>query len=140
MEPTTTDYGAPAPAGWAPATQPEPRRKVHPIRGFLWGILFGLGLTVVLVVLKVIPLDLLWMLGVLVAGVAFGVIWGLIGPAKRAKEPPPQPVTYAPAPAPPPPPVETSIDGDSEFDSGADSEATLAELASADSDDDTPSN
>ena len=39
--------------------------KRHPIRGILWGFLMGLGLTVVLVVTKVIDLELVPMLSLI---------------------------------------------------------------------------
>ena len=60
-------------------------KKGHPIRGVLWGIMFGLGLAGVLVVTKVIPLDLTQMIVVLAAGIAAGVLWSLFGPAKAPK-------------------------------------------------------
>jgi hypothetical protein len=66
-------------------------KKTHPIRGFLWGILFGLGLAIVLVVTGVIPLDLSQMAIVLVLGVALGVLWSLFGPAKPPRGPAPAP-------------------------------------------------
>ncbi len=60
-------------------------KKGHPIRGVLWGIMFGLGLAGVLVVTKVIPLDLTQMIVVLAVGIAAGVLWSLFGPAKAPK-------------------------------------------------------
>ena len=64
-------------------------KKTHPIRGILWGIMFGLGLTGVLVVTKVISLELSQMIIVLVVGIAAGVLWSLFGPAKAPKGPAP---------------------------------------------------
>jgi hypothetical protein len=65
--------------------------KKHPIRGLLWGLMFGLGLTLLLVVTKVINLDLITMIIVLAAGTLVGVLWGMFGPAKSPKGPPPMP-------------------------------------------------
>ena len=74
-------------------------KQTHPIRGLLWGILFGLGLAVVLVVTSVIPLELSQMAIVAVVGIAIGVAWGLFGPAKAPKGSAPAgvaPTTMAP--------------------------------------------
>ena len=60
-------------------------KKGHPIRGVLWGVMFGLGLAGVLVVTKIIPLDLTQMIVVLALGIATGVLWSLFGPAKAPK-------------------------------------------------------
>ncbi len=51
--------------------------------------MFGLGLTVVLVVTKVISLELSQMIIVLVVGIAAGVLWSLFGPARAPKGPAP---------------------------------------------------
>ncbi len=64
-------------------------KKTHPIRGFLWGIMFGLGLGVVLVVTGVIPLELSQLAIVTIIGSGLGVVWGLFGPAKAPKGPAP---------------------------------------------------
>jgi hypothetical protein len=61
-------------------------KKTHPVRGVLWGLLMGLGLSIVLVLTKVIPLALVPMLIVLVLGTAVGAIWSIFGPAKRPKD------------------------------------------------------
>ena len=60
-------------------------KKTHPIRGILWGLMMGLGLSIVLVLTKVIPLALGPMLIVLVLGTAAGTVWSIFGPAKRPK-------------------------------------------------------
>lgn len=64
-------------------------KKTHPIRGLLWGIMFGLGLAVVLVVTGIIPLELSQLVIVTVVGIGVGVLWGLFGPAKKPKGPAP---------------------------------------------------
>ncbi len=62
-------------------------KKAHPVRGILWGLVFGLGLTVVLVVTTVISLELTQMIVVLAAGTLFGVLWSVFGPAKPPSGP-----------------------------------------------------
>lgn len=66
----------------------QPVRKTHPIRGILWGLMMGFGLSIVLVLTKVIPLELVPMLIVLVLGTVVGTIWSIFGPAKHAKDVP----------------------------------------------------
>ena len=63
-------------------------KKTHPVRGILWGLMMGFGLSIVLVLTKVIPLDLVPMLIVLILGTVVGTIWSLFGPAKHAKDVP----------------------------------------------------
>lgn len=60
-------------------------KKTHPIRGILWGIPFGLGLAVVLVLTKVIPLEQAQVVGVFFLGLLIGLLWSLFGPAKKPK-------------------------------------------------------
>lgn len=72
--------------------------KRHPIRGLLWGILMGFGLTVVLIVTKVIDLQLSTMVIVTAASIVLGVVWGLTAPAKPVKGLPPAHLRRAPAP------------------------------------------
>ena len=63
-------------------------KKTHPIRGILWGLMMGLGLSIVLVLTKVIPLDLVPMLIVLLVGTVLGTLWSIFGPAKSPKDAP----------------------------------------------------
>jgi hypothetical protein len=93
-------------------TTPVAYRKAHPIRGILWGLLMGLGATVVAILLKIIPLDLVWAVLVLAGGILLGTLWSTLGPAKKPKGDPPwhaEKVTHRPdwdagSPAPPAPP------------------------------------
>lgn len=86
-------------------TTPTTVTRRHPIRGLLWGLVFGIGLSAVLVLTTVIELDLVTMIAVAVAATAAGVAWGTFGPAKAPKGPPPTtalaveqvPVTAVPA-------------------------------------------
>jgi hypothetical protein len=96
-------------------------RKAHPIRGILWGLLMGLGATVVAILLKVIPLDLVWAVVVLAGGIVLGALWSTLGPAKKPKGDPPwhaEQVTHRPdwdsgsptPPSPPEPPVAPGLE------------------------------
>ncbi|MGH9134196.1 MAG: hypothetical protein ACRDZZ_09690, partial [Ilumatobacteraceae bacterium] len=92
-------------------------RKPHPIRGILWGLLLGIGAAAMAILLKIIPLELLWAIIVVAAGVVIGILWSTLGPAKKPKTPPPYVVAGRAAPgaatapdmgpvppSPPPPP------------------------------------
>jgi hypothetical protein len=68
-------------------------KKTHPVRGILWGLMMGLGLSIVLVLTKVIPLALGPMLIVLVLGTIVGTLWSIFGPAKRPKDVPSEATT-----------------------------------------------
>lgn len=84
----------PAPAAAVPPT-PMPRtvqaeqdnvitgRETHVVRGVLWGLMLGLGLTIVAVLTTTISLDLTQMIIVLLVGVAIGTLWSLFGPPKK---------------------------------------------------------
>ena len=63
-------------------------KKTHPVRGILWGLMMGLGLSIVLVLTKVIPFALAPMLIVLVLGAVIGTVWSIFGPAKHPKDVP----------------------------------------------------
>ena len=63
-------------------------KKSHPVRGILWGLMMGFGLSIVLVLTKVIPLDLVPMLIALVLGTVAGTLWSIFGPAKHPKDTP----------------------------------------------------
>lgn len=71
--------------------QPAPPtvKRTHPIRGLLWGLMFGVGLTFVLIVTTVISLDVVTMIVVTIVGTAAGLLWSTLGPAKPPKGAPP---------------------------------------------------
>lgn len=102
----------------------EPTLKRHPIRGFFWGLLAGIGVAFILINFAVVALGTLtpWVIALGVA--VLGVIWGLVGPARSigiapvvpsgpAPEPlpnpgpPPTPPASPPTPGPPPTPPPT---------------------------------
>ena len=71
------------------STLPAAYRKLHPIRGVLWGLIMGLGATVVAIVLRVIPLDTVWVVLVMAVAVLLGVLWSILGPPTQPKGDPP---------------------------------------------------
>ena len=60
-------------------------KKTYPLRGVLWGIMFGLGLTFLLVTFSIIRLDLVQMLVTLIVGIVLATTWSIFGPAKKPK-------------------------------------------------------
>jgi len=64
----------------------------HPFRGLLWGLLFGTGLAFVLVFSTLMEFGRTQIAIAILIGAVFGVLWGLFGPARSAKSPPPEPV------------------------------------------------
>ena len=67
--------------------------KRHPIRGFIWGILFGLGLALIAIGQGYAALGTLPPFILVIVGIVVGTVWGLVAPAKKPKgEPPRQPV------------------------------------------------
>ena len=71
----------------------EQHVKRHPIRGFFYGIVFGLGLLLLAVGQGWAALGTLPPFILLIVGIIIGTLWGLFAPAKKPKgEPPRQPV------------------------------------------------
>ncbi len=61
----------------------KPQR--HPVRGFFGGLLFGLGLAMLLFVFGVIPVTAL-LLGILALGFAvLGVVLAYVAPVRRSR-------------------------------------------------------
>lgn len=80
------------------AEQPGTEKVMHPIRGVLWGLLFGIGLAGLLVSLKVVTLDLVMLIVLVLVGVVLGVLWSMFGPARQPRGTPPE---QHPRPQPP---------------------------------------
>ncbi len=107
--------------------------KRHPIRGFFYGIFFGLGLTLIVVGQGLAALGTWPPFIVLVVGIIVGTLWGTFGPAKGPKGPPPAGATLAdepepspgPEPSPEPEPEDAEPGGAPADDAG--DPATLAE-------------
>lgn len=70
--------------------------KRRPIRGALWGLLLGIGVTALLIMYSVIAVGTLTPWVVLLAFIVLGVLWGLFGPAKRTRDLPPSRVHAVP--------------------------------------------
>jgi hypothetical protein len=61
----------------------------HPVRGFFYGILFGLGLAFVAIGQGWAALGTLTPFVIFLVGVVLATAWGFLGPAKPTKGPPP---------------------------------------------------
>ena len=66
---------------------PDGEVKRHPIRGALWGIPMGIGLTFFLIGQKVISLGTWAPFLTFLLGIVLGVAWAMFAPPKKAKEP-----------------------------------------------------
>ena len=78
------------------------RRK--PVRGFLYGIVLGLGLTLIVVGQGIAALGTWPPFLVLIGGIVAGTLWSTVGPAKAPKGPPPAAAELIEEPAPDPEP------------------------------------
>lgn len=58
-----------------------------PIRGFLYGIVFGLGLMLLAVGQGIAALGTWPPFLILIAGIVIGTLWSIFGPAKAPKQP-----------------------------------------------------
>lgn len=74
--------------------------KRHPVRGFLYGVLFGLGLAMIFVGQGWTALGTWGPFVVFVVGLVLATLWGAFGPAKPPKGPEPVPVEAVTAPPP----------------------------------------
>ncbi len=70
--------------------------KKHPIRGFLYGIPFGLGLAMIAIGQKWAALGTWPPFIIFVIGVLASMAWGMFGPAKAPKGDPPNTPADAP--------------------------------------------
>jgi multisubunit Na+/H+ antiporter MnhB subunit len=70
----------------------------HPIRGFIWGLITGAGVALLLMVFSVIPLSIPT-LGIYTGVSALlGALWGSFAPPKKPKGVAPTPPPAAPGP------------------------------------------
>lgn len=58
----------------------------HPIMGFFAGLLFGLGVALMLFMLGVVPMTVMWLAICTVGGIVLGVALAYAVPARRAKD------------------------------------------------------
>ena len=90
--------------------------KRKPIRGFLYGIVLGLGLMMIVVGQGIAALGTWPPFLVFLAGVVIGTLWSTFGPAKAPKGAPPvepeiiEEPTPAPAPVAEEPPATADVD------------------------------
>lgn len=71
----------------------------HPIRGFVWGLITGAGVALLLMVFSVIPLSIPT-LGIYTGvSAVLGALWGSFAPPKKPKGAMPTPPPAAPGPA-----------------------------------------
>jgi hypothetical protein len=78
---STTDFDT--------TTQQEVRK--HPVRGAIWGFFLGLGVAIYLILFAVIAFGEWIPFGLCIAaGIALGILWAYVAPAKQPKEPPPR--------------------------------------------------
>ena len=87
----------------------QPRVRYHPIRGAVYGLLFGLGLALLLMVFKVLALSVPMIIVLGILFLVLGGLWGRFAPPRAAKDPPPTEravarANLADSPNPPPPP------------------------------------
>lgn len=64
-------------------------KKIKPVAGGLWGILFGIGLALLAINFRLISLSMGSALVVVVIGIVLGVVWSIFGPAKAPRGPSP---------------------------------------------------
>ncbi len=65
----------------------------HPVRGLLWGLVFGVGLAFTLVFGTLIVFALQPVLITIVIGTLAGLLWSVVGPPRTPKSPTPIPET-----------------------------------------------
>ena len=59
--------------------------RYHPIRGAVYGLLFGVGLALVLMVFKVLALSVPLILALAVLFLVLGALWGRFAPVRAPK-------------------------------------------------------
>ena len=63
----------------------------HPIRGVLWGLVFGIGLAFVLVFSTIIVFARVPVVITITVGTLAGLLWSVLGPPRTTKSPSPEP-------------------------------------------------
>jgi len=59
--------------------------KRHPIRGFLWGLMTGAGVCLLLMVFSIIPLAIPTLIIYAATSAVLGALWGAFAPPKKPK-------------------------------------------------------
>jgi hypothetical protein len=88
----------------------QPTLKRHPIRGFIWGIVTGLGVGLLLMVLSIVPLSVPMLIAYTGSVAVLGAVWGTFGPAKKPKNQAPSATSTANYPTDGPQPSQPSTD------------------------------
>jgi hypothetical protein len=57
----------------------------HPIRGLLWGVVFGVGLAFLLVFSTIIVFDRVPVAITITVGTLAGLLWSVLGPPRTTK-------------------------------------------------------
>ncbi len=57
--------------------------------GFFAGLFLGLGSALLLFVFGIIPVTIFWLVGLIIVGIAIGIVLGFVAPRKPAKQQPP---------------------------------------------------
>ena len=55
----------------------------HPILGAFAGLLLGLGVAIMLFIYGVVPVTLFWLVGLLVGGLALGIVLAYVAPPRH---------------------------------------------------------
>ena len=76
----------------------KPTVRYHPIRGAVYGLFFGLGLALLLMVFKVLGLSVPLMIVLGLVFLVLGGVWGRFAPPRATKDPPPTRPTITGAP------------------------------------------
>jgi hypothetical protein len=91
---------------------PATTTKRHPIRGFLYGIVFGLGLAFVAIGQKWAALGTWPPFILFLVGIVVGTLWSTFGPAKGPKGPAPAAPDAGPDPVPEAPATDVADPAD----------------------------
>ena len=71
----------------------------HPLRGLLWGVVFGTGLAFSLVFSTIIVFALEPVVITIAIGTVAGLLWSVLGPPRTPKSPPSEPAATLVDPA-----------------------------------------
>jgi len=58
--------------------------KRHPVRGFVAGLLLGLGVALLLFVLGVLPMTIAWLGIITLVGIVLGIVLAYVAPVRGA--------------------------------------------------------
>ncbi len=70
----------------------------HPVRGALWGLVFGIGVSLLLMVFSIVPLSIPNLIIYTAIVLVLSVLWSFFAPAKKPAGAAPMESTPPPAP------------------------------------------